>query len=173
MDVQWTTYSSILGPLALVECRDGPLVVEFPRRAAHLRWIERITERRGPVRVAHGPCPVTSQWLNRYFAGHPDPLPWPDWLPEWLPPTPIQEAVWRAICAIPVGETRTYGEIAREARQHPRVTGQATGSNHLAILIPCHRVVGRGGALVGYGGGVQRKRRLLSHELRVAGLSLR
>lgn len=173
MELQWTTYSSPIGPLTVVECPAGPLVVEFPRRALHLRWIERITTARGAVTVAPGSCPQTTAWLDHYFGGDPAPFEWPRWLPEWLPPTPTQEAVWRAICNIPFGQTRTYGEVAREAGLHPRATGQLTGANHLAILIPCHRVVGAGGALVGYGGGVKRKRRLLSHELRVAGVTLR
>lgn len=173
MGLQWMTYSSPIGPLSLVECPEGPLVVEFPRRAAQLRWIERITTTRGSVTVAPGPCPLGSEWLDRYFAGEPMAFGWPEWLSRWLPPSPTQEAVWRAICEIPFGQTRTYGEVARQAGLHPRATGQLTGANHLAILIPCHRVVGSGGALVGYGGGVKQKRRLLSHELRVAGVTLR
>jgi len=173
MAVEWGTCSSPVGPLTLVECPEGPLVVEFPRRAARLPWIERITAHRGPVQVGPGPCAATTAWLDRFFAGQPEPFPWPEYLSAWLPPSPGQEAVWRAICEIPFGETRSYQEIARRARRHPRVAGQLTGSNHLAILIPCHRVVGADGALVGYGGGVSRKRKLLNHELRAAGLRLR
>ncbi len=173
MELQWTTYSSPIGPLTLVECPEGPLIVEFPRRAAQLRWIEPITATRGSITVSQGPCPVTTRWLEQYFAGEPQPFAWPRYLAEWLPPSPTQAAVWKAICGIPFGETRSYGEVAREAGLHPRATGQLTGANHLAILIPCHRVVGAGGALVGYGGGVKRKRRLLSHELRIAGVTLR
>lgn len=174
MDLAWTSYQHpIIGHLTLVECGDGPLVVEFPRRAARLRWVERVSEQRGPVTVAMGGCAATATWLDRYFAGQPEPFPWPAYLPDWLRPTPSQEAVWRAICEIPFGETRSYQEIARAAGLHPRVTGQLTGANHLAILIPCHRVVGTDGALVGYGGGLPRKQRLLDHELRVAGVRLR
>lgn len=173
MTVRWTTYGSILGPLTLVECPAGPLVVEFPRRGAHLRWIERITAARGRVTVERGDCPRTRDWLDRYFAMQPEAFPYPEYLAEWLPPSALQVATWRAICRIPIGETRTYGEIAEEAGIHPRVAGQLTSANHLPILIPCHRVVGAGGALVGYGGGLVRKRRLLALELRAAGLTLR
>lgn len=173
MDLQWTSYASPIGPLTLVECVEGPLVVEFPRRAARLRWVERVSAHRGEVSVTMGPCPATTRWLEGYFDGRTDPFPWPEYLAAWLPPTPGQEAVWRAICRIPYGETRTYQEIAREAGVHPRVAGQLTGANHLAILVPCHRVVGSGGGLVGYGGGLTRKRKLLDHELRVAGVRLR
>jgi O-6-methylguanine DNA methyltransferase len=173
MELQWTNYASPIGSLMLVECPAGPLIVEFPRRAARMRWIETITSVHGPVTIGQGPCPVTTEWLDQYFGGTPAPFPWPTWLPRWLPPTAQQRAVWEAICRIPLGETRTYGEVAQEAGLHPRATGQLTGANHLAILIPCHRVVGAGGALVGYGGGIKLKRRLLSHELRVAGVTLR
>jgi O-6-methylguanine DNA methyltransferase len=72
-----------------------------------------------------------------------------------------------------VGETRSYEAVAEETGLTARVVGQASGANHLALLIPCHRVVGKDGALVGYGGGLQRKRWLLDHELRLTGLVLR
>ncbi len=83
-----------------------------------------------------------------------------------------QEAVWRALCNIPFGETRSYEDIAVATGLHPRAVGQLNGSNHLAILIPCHRVVGKDGGLVGYGGGLETKRWLLDHELRTVGLTL-
>lgn len=173
MGLEWTVYGSPVGPLRVVECPDGPLMVEFPRRAGRLRWAEQVSQQRGSVLVSAGPCRTTTAWLDRYFAGQPDPFPWPVYLADWLPPTPNQEAVWQAICAIPFGETRSYQEIAAAAGLHPRVAGQLTGANHLAILIPCHRVVGADGALVGYGGGLARKRRLLDHEIRAAGVRLR
>ena len=65
------------------------------------------------------------------------------------------------------------GDVARATRLHPRQIGWLVAANHLAILIPCHRVVGKDGALVGYGGGLARKRWLLDHELRTAGVVLR
>jgi O-6-methylguanine DNA methyltransferase len=82
-------------------------------------------------------------------------------------------AVFKALRKIPVGETRSYGDLARATGQVPRQIGQLVGSNHLAIIIPCHRVVGQDGTLVGYGGGLERKRWLLDHELRCAGVVLR
>lgn len=173
MALEWGTITSPVGPLSVVECPEGPLIVEFPKRAARLAWVERITALRGPTLVGPGPCSATAAWLERYFAGHPDPFPWPAYLSAWMPSGPGYEAVWQAIWEIPFGETRSYRDIARRARLHPRVVGQFTGANHLAILIPCHRVVGSDGALVGYGGGVARKRKLLNHELRAAGLRLR
>ena len=109
-----------------------------------------------------------SAWLDRYFSGR-DPGPPPAWRTPGL--TPFQLRVQRAMLAIPRGETRTYGGIAAEiARERgvPRVSaqavGQAVGRNPLCILVPCHRVVGAGGRLVGYGGGLANKSALLRLE---------
>ena len=65
----------------------------------------------------------------------------------------FQRRVWAALCAIPAGETRSYGDLARQLGSSARAIGQANGSNPIPILIPCHRVVGAGGALGGYSGG--------------------
>ena len=80
--------------------------------------------------------------------------------------TPFQRSVWRALRAIPCGETRSYGEIARAIGRPAavRAVGLANGSNPICIVVPCHRVIGATGKLVGYGGGVERKRWLLAHE---------
>jgi O-6-methylguanine DNA methyltransferase len=172
MALEWTRYKSPIGPLFLVECPDGPLIVEFGRRAARLRWVETVTQHRGPVTVSTGPCAATVERLERYFSGEATPSPWPEYLGEWLPPSPSEEAVWRSICQIPFAETRSYQQVADAAGLHPRPTGQLVGANHLAVLIPCHRVVGADGALVGYGGGLAQKRALLDHELRVSGVHL-
>src|SRR3954462_15197638 len=69
--------------------------------------------------------------------------------------------------------SRSYDDVARATRLHPRQIGWLVSANHLAILIPCHRVVGKDGGLVGYGGGIAKKRWLLDHELRAAGVVLR
>ena len=78
---------------------------------------------------------------------------------------------WKALVAIPYGETRTYGEIARAIGQPraARAVGLANHDNPIVIIVPCHRVVGADGSLTGYGGGLQRKRWLLRHEARFAG----
>ncbi len=83
--------------------------------------------------------------------------------------TAFQQRVWKAIAAIPVGESRSYGEVARAVRSAPRAVGQACGANPIALVIPCHRVVGSRGALGGFmnaaqGEGVAIKRWLLVHE---------
>jgi len=87
--------------------------------------------------------------------------------------TPFQRAVWEELLTIPYGTTLTYGEIAMEV-EHPRAfqaVGQANGANPVAIIVPCHRVVGRNGTLTGYAAGVERKAALL--QLEQAGLQLR
>ncbi|MBL0141906.1 MAG: methylated-DNA--[protein]-cysteine S-methyltransferase [Betaproteobacteria bacterium] len=80
--------------------------------------------------------------------------------------TPFQQRVWREIAKVPVGETITYAELARLAGSpgSARAVGAATGRNPLAIVVPCHRIVGANGSLTGYAGGLPRKRRLLALE---------
>ena len=87
-------------------------------------------------------------------------------LPLDIRATPFQLAVWRELCTIPPGATRSYGEIARRLGQSgsARAVGRANGSNPLALLIPCHRAVGANGKLTGYRWGLETKRRLLEHE---------
>lgn len=80
--------------------------------------------------------------------------------------TDFQRRVWSALVAIPYGETCSYGEVARRLglAGGQRAVGAANARNPLAIVVPCHRVIGRDGALTGYAGGVERKRWLLAHE---------
>ena len=82
--------------------------------------------------------------------------------------TEFQRRVWAALRSIPAGRTTTYGELAARigAPTASRAVGLANGSNPIAIVVPCHRVIGAGGALTGYGGGLERKRWLLDHERR-------
>lgn len=113
----------------------------------------------------------TCRWLDEYFAGR---------LPSFMPPvslsrlagaTPFRMAVWQILLNIPYGKTMTYGEAAAavrsnmgKARMAAQAVGQAVACNPVSIIIPCHRVVGAGGALVGYGGGLERKEKLLKME---------
>ncbi len=87
-------------------------------------------------------------------------------LPRDLRGTPFQLSVWNAVAKIPYGSVRTYGELAREVGHAlaTRAVGQAVGANPVAPVIPCHRVVGTSGALVGYAGGLPLKERLLALE---------
>lgn len=81
--------------------------------------------------------------------------------------TPFQKKVWLALLEVPCGETLSYGELAERAglsAGHGRAVGTAVGSNPISIIIPCHRILARNGTLNGYGGGLNRKARLLEIE---------
>ncbi|MFZ3567255.1 methylated-DNA--[protein]-cysteine S-methyltransferase [Streptomyces sp. BH097] len=100
--------------------------------------------------------------LNAYFEGELREFD----LPLDLHGTPFQRSVWAQLQRIPYGETRTYGELA-EALGKPaasRAVGLANGKNPVGVIVPCHRVIGANGDLTGYGGGLDRKRRLLAFE---------
>lgn len=101
--------------------------------------------------------------LKAYFAGD---LAVIDTLPVEAAGTPFQRAVWAALRDIACGTTVSYGEIARRIGQPGamRAVGLANNSNPIPIVVPCHRVIGADGALVGFGGGLDRKRWLLDHE---------
>ena len=110
------------------------------------------------------------RWLDSFFGGSV-----PGFVPRLdLRGTPFQRAVWDALLAVPYGETVTYGEIARHLARtgrpsaagvpSPRAVGAAVGRNPVSLIVPCHRVVGAGGRLVGYAGGLDRKARLLALE---------
>ncbi|HHW95517.1 MAG TPA: methylated-DNA--[protein]-cysteine S-methyltransferase [Mogibacterium sp.] len=109
----------------------------------------------------------TCNWLDVYFSGKaPDFTP-----PLYIEGTEFREAVWEILLEIPFGKTMTYGEIAsRIARQRgiskmsAQAVGGAVGSNPISLIIPCHRVIGTNGRLVGYGGGLERKAELLKLE---------
>jgi O-6-methylguanine DNA methyltransferase len=171
--VEWTSYDSPLGMLTVVECEAGPLVIEYPNRAVTIKWAVRLRAAVPELHIAQGNCRATTSWLADYFAGVPRPTPALDHLKRWFDLSPAQVAVFRELRRIPLGETRSYDDIAQLTRLHPRQIGWLVSANHLAILIPCHRVVGKDGALVGYGGGLAKKRWLLDHELRSAGVVLR
>jgi methylated-DNA-[protein]-cysteine S-methyltransferase len=102
--------------------------------------------------------------LDEYFAGTRTSFD----LPLHATGNPLQRAVWQLIAAIPYGATRTYGDLARDLgdRTLAQAVGAACGRNPLPVVVPCHRVVGADGSLVGFGGGLDRKRFLLDLEHR-------
>jgi methylated-DNA-[protein]-cysteine S-methyltransferase len=104
----------------------------------------------------------TIDQLDEYFAGRRDTFD----LPLETNGTEFQRAVWNALEQIPYGETRSYGQIAAQVGRPKaaRAVGMANNRNPIAVIVPCHRVVGSGGALVGYAGGLERKVWLLDHE---------
>ncbi len=172
MLVTWNSFVSPMGALTLVECASGPLVVEYAARSRGSNWAERLRRGRPGISIEVGPCPQLERWLEAYFRGSPRPFSYPEHLADFFRADPASDTVWRLLCTIPLGETRSYEDIARVSGQHPRRAGQIISANPLSICIPCHRVVGKHGDLVGYGGGLKRKRWLLDHELRTCGLVL-
>lgn len=100
--------------------------------------------------------------LDDYFAGTRTEFD----LPLKLEGTPFQKSVWDELLAIPFGGTTTYGTLARKLgdKNASRAVGTAVGRNPISIIVPCHRVLGAGGAITGYAGGLDRKRTLLDLE---------
>jgi methylated-DNA-[protein]-cysteine S-methyltransferase len=84
--------------------------------------------------------------------------------------TPFELSVWKALRDIPYGETRSYGDLARELGSVARAVGRANGRNQISIIVPCHRVIGANGSLTGYAGGLDAKRALLELEQGVGSL---
>jgi methylated-DNA-[protein]-cysteine S-methyltransferase len=115
-----------------------------------------------PLRPSHDPAGCASA-LGRYFNGNLAAL---DAVLVDTGGTPFQASVWRALRAVAPGTTTSYGQLARliGAPQAVRAVGAANGANPVPIVIPCHRVIGASGKLVGYGGGLKRKAWLLRHE---------
>ncbi len=111
-------------------------------------------------------------WLELYFSGREPGFE----VPVSLAGTEFQRQIWEILRAIPYGQVRTYGEIARElaarrgsAGVPARAVGGAVGRNRISLIVPCHRVVGADGSLTGYAGGMDRKRALLELEGRQTG----
>ncbi|MGW0760587.1 methylated-DNA--[protein]-cysteine S-methyltransferase [Streptomyces sp. NPDC002814] len=152
---QHTVIDSPYGPLTLV-ADDGVLCGLYMTQQRHR-----------PPEESFGPREDTlfseaEDQLKAYFAGELKEFT----LELRLHGTPFQRTVWDQLRKIPYGETRSYGDLA-DALGNPgasRAVGLANGKNPIGIIVPCHRVVGAGGSLTGYGGGLERKRRLLEFE---------
>jgi methylated-DNA-[protein]-cysteine S-methyltransferase len=138
---------------------DASRVVRLEARLR--RWFppHDIADRDTPVIAA------TRKWLAAYFAGEKGDAA--D-LPLDMRGADFEKRVWRALRAIPVGQTTSYGAIAKQLGDAgaSRAVGAANGANPIAIIVPCHRVIGSTGSLTGYGGGLDRKKWLLDHERR-------
>jgi methylated-DNA-[protein]-cysteine S-methyltransferase len=152
---QYTVIDSPYGPLTLV-ADDGVLCGLYMAGQRHRPPEESFGE---PDDTPFGEAIVQ---LRAYFAGELKEFT----LELRLHGTPFQRNVWEQLCRIPYGETRSYGQLA-DALGNPgasRAVGLANGKNPVGIIVPCHRVIGAGGGLTGYGGGLDRKRRLLDFE---------
>ena len=155
---------SPLGPLVAGATPEGICMLEFsgPKR---LRTQLALLRRRFRAEAAPGRnkhIDRLERQLAEYFAGRRRRFD----IPLVTPGTAFQRRVWKELARIPYGEMRTYGDLARRlgVPSASRAVGHANGSNPVSILLPCHRLVGSGGDLTGYGGGLWRKRRLLELE---------
>jgi methylated-DNA-[protein]-cysteine S-methyltransferase len=153
--------TSPIGPLTLAERAGRVCLLHFePDGSEHdktfVRWYpgEPVTRQR---------LAGLRDTLDRYFAGEVAAL---DTVPVELNGTPFQKTVWQALRRIPAGTTISYAELARRIGEAAavRAVGAANGANPVAVIVPCHRVIGSNGSLTGYGGGLDRKQWLLAHE---------
>jgi methylated-DNA-[protein]-cysteine S-methyltransferase len=154
-----STLTTPIGELLLTADDDGALTaVHLPNRHPDTTGWERDDELLAEAR----------RQFTEYFAGERTTFD----LPLRPHGAPFQLRVWDALLRIPYGETASYGELARELG-HPtaaRAVGAANGRNPLAIVVPCHRVIGSNGTLTGYAGGLECKRALLDLEIGAAAL---
>jgi methylated-DNA-[protein]-cysteine S-methyltransferase len=160
------TYASIdspLGPLLLASTRRGLVRLAFPEEGTD-PVLDRLSRELSPRIVeAHGQLERERRELEEYFSGdrHAFELPL-----DWSLIGPFARRVLRATVRIPYGGSLSYAQVAARAGspRGSRAAGNALGSNPIPIVIPCHRVLRTGGALGGYGGGLERKRALLRLE---------
>ncbi len=160
-DLGWILVAATPGGLAAVRLDDDDAVLEARFRA----WAARARPGLTPVRDDDG-LTAALEIVRAAGAGQPVAVDLPHALPLDLVGTPFQVRVWAALRAIPLGEVRTYGAVARAvgAPQAARAVGSACGANPVAIVVPCHRVVPAGGGVGAYAYGADRKRLLLRRE---------
>ena len=161
-----TAQTTILTPL-------GRMLLARTAKGLAGVWFEGQKHHPAPLAVPHQPDDAllrrAAAQLRAYFSG--DALAFD--VPLDLQGTPFQRSVWQALLAIPAGETRSYGALAKAlgSASAVRAVGGAVGRNPVSVIVPCHRVVGSDGSLTGYAGGVDRKRALLALEQAAEGVS--
>lgn len=155
-----------LGPMTAIANESGLVLCEFGDRRMLPGQLERVHELFGelPRSGRSEFLDQTRAELDEYFAGAREKFT----IPLVIAGTPFQKSVWHELLRIPFGKTVSYDQIGSRIGRPgaARAVGRANGDNRMAIIIPCHRVIGSNGSLVGYGGGQPRKRWLLDHELR-------
>jgi methylated-DNA-[protein]-cysteine S-methyltransferase len=152
-------YDSPVGPLQLVSDGSSLIGLYFGGRT------RAVTPSDDPT---VSPFPDTVEQLEKYFGGSLEEFD----LPILLHGTEFQVRVWDELRNIPYGETISYKFQAEKIGSVPRAVGLANGQNPVSIIVPCHRVIGADGSLVGYGGGLNRKRALLQFEANVRDFGL-
>ncbi|MCS7283279.1 MAG: methylated-DNA--[protein]-cysteine S-methyltransferase [Anaerolineae bacterium] len=163
MPLFYTVMETPIGPLWLISTPTGLCRIGLPgeSRAAQEAWLARCV---GPETMEENPealAPAVTQ-LREYFSRLRRRFD----LPLDLRGTPFQRRVWEELLSVPYGQTISYGELARRIGKPEavRAVGQAVGANPVPIIVPCHRVIGADGSLVGYGGGLEVKAALLRLE---------
>ncbi|NUP95857.1 MAG: methylated-DNA--[protein]-cysteine S-methyltransferase [Planctomycetaceae bacterium] len=155
-----------LGRMEAAACDEGVCELAFPRPQSREKELASLCELLDAevVRGSHPHLERLEDELTRYFEGKLKRFR----VPLHAPGTPFDELAWKALLQIPWGETRSYGQQAALMGRPSasRAVGAANGRNRIAIVIPCHRVIGSTGKLVGYAAGVERKRFLLELERR-------
>jgi AraC family transcriptional regulator of adaptative response/methylated-DNA-[protein]-cysteine methyltransferase len=165
LTAQWL--DTPIGAMLAIVDGTGVHLLEFADRTALPGEIARLKQRVGPV--SFGTSPVMdrlSQEVERYFSGQSFSFD----SPVVQSGSAFAADVWTALRQIPVGETRSYGGLARDLGRPEavRAVARANGANQVAVIVPCHRVIGSDGSLTGYGGKLWRKKWLLEHERRVS-----
>jgi methylated-DNA-[protein]-cysteine S-methyltransferase len=164
---RWT---SPLSTLLLVTDDDGVLrALEFEDHEERMHRLLRLHYGSYALRDGKAPRSI-KQCLTDYFRGEIDGI---DEVPVATNGTEFQRDVWKALRAIPAGHPISYGRLAANIGRAgaSRAVGAANGANPIAVVVPCHRVIGANGTLTGYASGLQHKRWLLDHEQRFAGRS--
>jgi len=168
-----TTFTSSVGPLFLAASEHGLVALEFDARLAGQQTIRpnprdlRVESKSFRFEESASAMRVYVRELEEYLARQRRQFGFA----LDLRGTDFQKACWRALLAIPYGETRSYGDIARAVGrpQGFRAVGMANNRNPVAIVVPCHRVIASDGTLCGYGGGLDVKRKLLELEGALSG----
>jgi methylated-DNA-[protein]-cysteine S-methyltransferase len=157
-----------IGQMLVVADEEGYLRATFwTEKDRGMEWFlaRHYAPRRVEFAAVRDPHGLTAA-MGKYFAGDVHVI---DDLPVKTAGTEFQRTVWRALRDIPCGTTLSYGELAcRIGRPDAvRAVGLANGANPIGVVVPCHRVIGANGSLTGYGGGMERKRWLLDHEMQL------
>lgn len=160
--IEMTTVASPVGPLTIAAHQGRLCLLHFGEASERVstqlsRWYRRET-----VGSSGDPAGAVTA-LTRYFGGDIAAL---DGIEVTLNGTPFQTRVWETLRSVRAGTTASYAELARRVGSPAavRAVGAANGANPVAIVLPCHRIIGTNGSLTGYGGGLDRKRWLLEHE---------
>ena len=167
MQLSRSILSTPVGDMLALASDEGLCALEFTGPKRFVRLERRLTRWFPSHDIVDAQSPViqrTRAWLTKYFNGESADVD----IPLDMRGAPFERRVWKALLRIPPGETTSYGAIAKDlgSAGASRAVGLANGSNPIAIVVPCHRVIGSTGALTGYGGGLHRKTWLIDHERR-------